>query len=67
VSYFEQIQNNTNHYWTAEMVDTELKKKMTSAAAGVYETAKNHDTFLRSGAYIVALQRIFEAMADRSK
>jgi len=67
VSYFEQIQNNTNHYWTAEMVDTELKEKMTSAAASVYETAKSHNTFLRSGAYIVALQRLFEAMADRGQ
>jgi len=67
VSYFEQIQNNTNHYWTAEKVDAHLQETMKKAAQWVYETAKSHDTFLRSGAYIVALQRIFEAMADRGK
>jgi len=32
VSYFEQVQNNMNFYWSAAEVDSKLKDKITSAA-----------------------------------
>lgn len=65
VSYFEQVQNNMNYYWSAPEVDTKLKEKITFAAKEVYKVTKEHQTFLRSGAYIIAMKRIFDAMKDR--
>ena len=67
VSYFEQVQNNTNFYWEAEEVDEKLHKKITKAACDVYETAKEYDTYLRSAAYIIAMKRVFDAMKDRGQ
>lgn len=67
VSYFEQVQNNMNYYWDAEEVDTKLKTKITLAAREVYKISKEHNTFLRSWAYIIAMQRIFDAMRDRGE
>lgn len=65
VSYFEQVQNNMNYYWSLEEVDTKLFSKITFAASEVHKISKEHNTFLRSGAYIIALKRIFDAMKDR--
>ena len=31
VSYFEQVQNNTNYFWSREEVQTKLKLKMETA------------------------------------
>jgi len=67
VSYFEQVQNNTNYYWETEEVDEKLQKKMKQATAEVYQKAQENNTYLRSGAYIVAMERIFNAMKDRGE
>lgn len=65
VSYFEQVQNNTNYYWSEQEVEEKLHKQITQAAVFVYETAQKYNTFLRSWAYIVAMNRIFGAMTER--
>lgn len=65
VSYFEQVQNNTNFYWKAEEVDARLKEKMKESAQKVYDVASKNNTHLRSWAYIVAMERIFDAMIAR--
>jgi len=65
VSYFEQVQNNMNYYWSLEEVDVKLKQKITFATTSVYKIAKEYNTFLRNWAYIIALKRIFDAMKDR--
>jgi glutamate dehydrogenase/leucine dehydrogenase len=65
VSYFEQVQNNTNYYWEAEEVDQKLYKKITNATIDVYNTAKKYNTHFRSAAYIIAMKRVFDAMKDR--
>lgn len=67
VSYFEQVQNNANFYWEEDEVDSKLKKKITFAANSVFDTANEYKTSLRSGAYIIAMQRIFNAMKDRGE
>lgn len=67
VSYFEQIQNNTNFYWEAEEVDEKLYKKITHAAQEVYNKSLEVKTFLRNGAYIIALKRVLDAMKDRGE
>ena len=67
VSYFEQVQNNTNYYWTEEEVDAKLHKKITDAAASVFHTSKEYSSSLRDAAYIIAMKRIFDAMKDRGE
>ncbi len=65
VSYFEQIQNNTNYYWDAEEVLEKLEKKMHKAAKTVFDAAKKNDTSIRQWAYIIAIGRIIDAMKAR--
>jgi len=65
VSYFEQVQNNTNYYWEEEEVNDKLGKIMRNATDGVYETANAHSVTYREAAYIVALGRLLEAMKLR--
>ena len=65
VSYFEQVQNNMNYYWSREEVQQKLKLKMETALSGVLESAKKHSVMLRTGAYVVAMKRILEAMKVR--
>ncbi len=65
VSYFEQVQNDQNYYWSADYVNTELHKKITHAAKSVYETQQKYNSTLREAAYIVAMKRVFDAMQDR--
>lgn len=65
VSYFEQVQNNTNYYWSEKEVDDKLFEKIIHAAKWVFQTAQEHKTYLRQGAYLIALDRVFQAMHER--
>ncbi len=65
VSYFEQVQNNTNYYWSEEEVFEKLNKIMVDATDAILHTASIHTTSLRDAAYIVALDRILAAMQAR--
>jgi glutamate dehydrogenase/leucine dehydrogenase len=67
VSYFEQVQNNTNYYWDEDEVDTKLHTKITHAANTVFEMANEKNTHLRNAAYIVAMKRVLDAMKDRGE
>lgn len=67
VSYFEQVQNAMNYYWTKEEVEEKLYRRISSATADVYATSIQYDTFLRTWAYIIAMKRIFDAMKDRGE
>ncbi|MCH2189090.1 Glu/Leu/Phe/Val dehydrogenase, partial [Candidatus Gracilibacteria bacterium] len=67
VSYFEQVQNNMNFYWNESEIDERLKSKITDATGQVYKASKEYKTSYRSGAYIVAMKRIFDAMHDRGE
>ena len=62
VSYFEQVQNNANFYWSEEEVDEKLHKILSTSALSVYNEAKSRGTTLRNGAYIIAMKRIIAAM-----
>lgn len=65
VSYFEQVQNSMNYYWSKEEVQEKLKLKMEKALYGVVKSAQTHWVMLRTWAYVVALERILEAMRAR--
>lgn len=63
VSYFEQVQNNTNYYRDEQEVDTKLYKIMTQSTQKVIETASTHKVSLRTASYIVALDRVLTAQS----
>ncbi len=63
VSYFEWYQNMHGETWTKEDVFKKLKEKMDTAAKAVYELSKKHNCSLRDAAYILALERLAEAMS----
>jgi glutamate dehydrogenase len=65
VSYFEQVQNNTNYYWSEEEVDEKLKLKITNATVDVYNKSQELGTSIRNGAYVIAIKRVLDAMKAR--
>jgi len=65
VSYFEGVQNDMNFYWTRDEVLTRLDEKMTHAFQAVLGTANEHKVAMRDAAYIVAIDRVVNAMQFR--
>lgn len=65
VSYFEQVQNAYNYYWTEKEVLTKLEPIMVGSFTEVWKTKEAHKCDMRTAAYIVAVQRIAEAMTAR--
>jgi len=65
VSYFEWVQNLTNFYWEEEEVHARLDKKMTKAFCDVLEVSLREEVDMRTAAYMVAVQRVAEAMKTR--
>jgi len=61
VSYFEQVQNTYNFYWSLEEVQKRLDEKMTRAFHGVYEMYKREKVNMRQAAYLVSVARVAEA------
>lgn len=62
VSYFEWDQNLKGEHWSEKEVFKKLKTKMEDSAQKVFEKAKEINTDLRRGAFILALERIKEKM-----
>lgn len=65
VSYFEWSQNITGYYWTHKEVMAKLKAKMETALAAILNLTDKHHTTIRKGAYLVAVQRVGEALTLR--
>ncbi len=65
VSYFEWVQNITGDYWTEEQVYSRLDQKMTFATQDVLNTHDKYKTDPRTAAYIIAMQRVLDAMKAR--
>jgi glutamate dehydrogenase len=64
-SYFEQVQNDMNFYWSEAEVSQRLDEKMTTAFHGVHEMAKRLNVDTRIAAYMVAIERVAFAMQTR--
>ncbi|MCX7879169.1 MAG: Glu/Leu/Phe/Val dehydrogenase [Ignavibacteria bacterium] len=64
-SYFEQVQSNTNYYWTKEEVLSKLDQKMTSAYLSVLELANKEGVYMRDAAYMISISRVSEAVKLR--
>jgi glutamate dehydrogenase/leucine dehydrogenase len=65
VSYFEWAQNLSGVYWTKEEVFKKLRAVMTTGFNDVWTAAEKYKVDLRTGAYVVALKRVEDAMKAR--
>lgn len=65
VSYFEQVQNAYNFYWTAAEVHKLLEAKMVTAYHSVREMAERMTVHNRLAAYLVSVDRVAAAMKLR--
>ena len=65
VSYFEWVQCLYRYFWTEEEVIEKQTQLMIGAFKQVYDTAKKYGVNMRTAAYIVALNRLDEAMKFR--
>lgn len=66
VSYFEWVQNIQALSWGEEEINAKLKNIMDQSFAGVWNIAKEKNTSLRTGAYLIAVKRVVEAEKIRS-
>jgi glutamate dehydrogenase (NAD(P)+) len=64
-SYFEQVQCNMNFYWEKDEVLQKLDTKMTSAFNAVYELAVGKGLKMRDAAYVIAINRVAQAVKSR--
>lgn len=64
-SYFEQVQCNMNYYWGKDEVLEKLDIKMTSAFKAVYDLAVSKKINMRKAAYIIAINRVAQAVKSR--
>lgn len=65
VSYFEWVQNIQALCWSEEHVSSELKNIMDMAFEGVWNQAQQNNTTLRTGAYLIAVERVVNAVKGR--
>ncbi len=65
VSYFEGVQNDMNFYWTREMVLERLDNNITRAFRDVLKLAESERVYMRDAAYMVAIERVVNAMELR--
>lgn len=64
-SYFEQVQCNMNYFWEKNEVLEKLDTKMTSAFLSVSDLAKSKKLFMRDAAYMIAIDRVAQAVKAR--
>lgn len=67
VSYFEWVQNLTQLYWTEHEVYERLERMMVQAFERTYRVHEEHHVSMRVAAYMVALERIAEALRARGR
>jgi glutamate dehydrogenase (NAD(P)+) len=65
VSYFEWVQNRIGYYWREREVNERLVEYMTHAFQSVFDMTDKYQTNPRIGAYILALDRVSQAMHYR--
>ena len=65
VSYFEWVQDLNRDHWTESEVNAKLKVIMVKAFEEVLDQAHNEEVNMRTGAYLLAVQRVADATAMR--
>lgn len=64
-SYFEQVQCNMNYFWPKEEVLEKLQFIMSNAFHSVYQTAQEKNINMRDAAYVIAINRVANAVKLR--
>jgi glutamate dehydrogenase (NAD(P)+) len=65
VSYFEWVQDLQELFWDEDDVNRRLERVMVKAFADVHTAAKKYNVDMRTGAYIVGIDRVATAMRTR--
>lgn len=65
VSYFEMVQDFYLYFWDEAEVHEQLDKKMTAAYHSVLNTSREYKINMRQAAYVMAIERVVEAMKLR--
>jgi len=65
VSYYEWVQDQYSFFWTEKRINQTLEDTMGDAFHKVHQTAQRYDTDMRTGAYILAIDRVAEATRVR--
>ncbi|HUE82546.1 MAG TPA: glutamate dehydrogenase, partial [Pyrinomonadaceae bacterium] len=65
VSYYELVQDQYSFFWSESQINDTLEVTMNTAFKSVLETAEKYDTDMRTGAYILAVERVAEATSVR--
>ncbi len=65
VSYFEWVQDLNRDFWNVRHVNAKLKEIMVKSFEQVHEMAMREKVNMRTGAYLVAVQRVADATSVR--
>ena len=65
VSYFEWVQNLQEFHWKEDQVNQQLKDVMDASCDQVMAIAEREHASLRSAAYVLAVDRVVNAIQDR--
>jgi glutamate dehydrogenase (NAD(P)+) len=65
VSYFEWVQDLQELFWDTEEVTRKLEKIMGKAFTDVHASSREHRVDMRTGAYILAVDRVVKATETR--
>jgi len=65
VSYYEWVQDMYSFFWSEKRINQTLEDTMTDAYQKVHQTAHRYGTDMRTGAYILAVDRVAEATRVR--
>lgn len=66
VSYYEWAQNIQQFKWELEKINAELHKTMTRAYTAVRKVANQHNTDMRTAAFILGIGRVAKATLSRT-
>jgi glutamate dehydrogenase (NAD(P)+) len=65
VSYYEWVQDQYSFFWSEKRINQTLEDTISDAFQKVHQTATRYGTDLRTGAYILAIDRVAEATRVR--
>jgi len=65
VSYFEWVQDLNRDHWSEDVVNAKLKEIMVKAFTSVLAIARREQIYMRTAAYLLAVQRVADAMQMR--
>ncbi|HEY3102616.1 MAG TPA: Glu/Leu/Phe/Val dehydrogenase [Pyrinomonadaceae bacterium] len=65
VSYYEWVQDQYSFFWSEKRINQTLEDTMGDAFQKVHEKAKHYGVDMRTGAYILAIDRVAEATRVR--